>query len=376
MVNSTLAYNAQRSIGALLTAALACVVVAWPNQAIPSGGREDGAKAKSQATAGDLVAGEPHDLAAREKLFPLIDKRALAATPEAEASVDSLAAYLAKPAKNDLDKVRAIYRWITDRIAYDVDGFLAKNLGDNTVAGVLKNRKCVCEGYARIFVALCKEAGVEAVQIRGHARGAGYSKDNADSILTHSWNAFKLSEKWYLVDPTWGAGTVQDKKFKKMFREYYFEVDSDQLLFTHFPIEDKWQLQSKPLSRQEFEKRPRFSSEFFNLGFPVAQVKKALLADDFKEPVKIYSIQSKKTQVKEAPISRTLKEGKRYTFRIQSNDYQFMALINNGKFTFLERRNNQFEGYCVPTRGTLKIGGNYQASKAGQFEGIMEYVVE
>src|SRR5206468_1305374 len=97
---------------------------------------------------------------------------------------------------------------------------------------------------------------------------------------------------------------------------------------------------------------------------------------DFKEPVKVYGIQSKKTQVKEAPISRTLKEGKRYTFRIQSNDYQVMAFINNGKFAFMERRNNQFEGYALPTRGTLRIGGNYQASKAGQFESIMEYVVE
>src|SRR5262249_29933569 len=45
-----------------------------------------------------------------------IDKHALAATADDEASLDQLAQYLARPCKSDRDKARAIYRWITDRI--------------------------------------------------------------------------------------------------------------------------------------------------------------------------------------------------------------------------------------------------------------------
>jgi transglutaminase-like putative cysteine protease len=35
-----------------------------------------------------------------------------------EKSVDTLANYLAKPAKNDLEKVRALYVWIFENIRY------------------------------------------------------------------------------------------------------------------------------------------------------------------------------------------------------------------------------------------------------------------
>jgi transglutaminase-like putative cysteine protease len=35
-----------------------------------------------------------------------------------EKSVDTLANYLAKPAKNDLEKVRALYVWICENIRY------------------------------------------------------------------------------------------------------------------------------------------------------------------------------------------------------------------------------------------------------------------
>src|SRR3972149_859237 len=40
------------------------------------------------------------------------DCHALTAPPEAEKSVDELAKYLTKPAKNDREKVRLIFRWI------------------------------------------------------------------------------------------------------------------------------------------------------------------------------------------------------------------------------------------------------------------------
>jgi transglutaminase-like putative cysteine protease len=36
-----------------------------------------------------------------------------------EESVDTLANYLAKPAKNDLEKVRALYFWICENIRYN-----------------------------------------------------------------------------------------------------------------------------------------------------------------------------------------------------------------------------------------------------------------
>src|SRR5262249_9978941 len=80
-----------------------------------------------------------------------IDKHALAATTADEATLVKLAKYLVGPCKSDRDKAHAIYRWITDRIAYNAEGLSSGNLGDNTPASVLKNRKAVCEGYAALY---------------------------------------------------------------------------------------------------------------------------------------------------------------------------------------------------------------------------------
>ncbi|HUU28028.1 MAG TPA: hypothetical protein VM123_09465 [archaeon] len=54
-----------------------------------------------------------------------IDEHALKAPKEVESSVESLVAYLIKPARNDREKLRAIFRWITANILYDTEGYWA-----------------------------------------------------------------------------------------------------------------------------------------------------------------------------------------------------------------------------------------------------------
>src|ERR1700682_5699516 len=102
--------------------------------------------------------------------YKAIDQRAVQAPPGAESSVEMLAQYLCKTAKNDREKARSIYRWITEHVAYDVPGLLAKKRGDNSPEGVLKSHLCVCEGYARLFQALCEKAELESVMVSGRAK--------------------------------------------------------------------------------------------------------------------------------------------------------------------------------------------------------------
>jgi transglutaminase-like putative cysteine protease len=92
-----------------------------------------------------------------------IDRHALAAPAEAEASLPALAAYLAKPCQNDREKVRTVYRWVTDRIAYDVEARISGQRIDGSAAAVLQSRRAVCDGYANLVQDLCSRAGVQAV---------------------------------------------------------------------------------------------------------------------------------------------------------------------------------------------------------------------
>ena len=51
--------------------------------------------------------------------------------PEGEAtSVRALAGYLTDGLTSDEEKIRAIYRWMTEHIRYDLEGFRASDYGD------------------------------------------------------------------------------------------------------------------------------------------------------------------------------------------------------------------------------------------------------
>ena len=58
------------------------------------------------------------------------------------------------------------------------------------------------------FKALVKEAGMDAYVIDGYNR-----RDGALLPDPHEWCAAKVSGKWYMFDPTWGAGFVENYQF-------------------------------------------------------------------------------------------------------------------------------------------------------------------
>jgi kyphoscoliosis peptidase len=197
-----------------------------------------------------------------------IDQHVLNTPKSAEYSIKSLATYLTKPARNERDKVRAIFRWVTENIKYDVDSFYAGRTPNSSPENVLQSKKAVCEGYSGLFKNLADEAGLQTTVIQGYAKGVRYTVgDTFTGLPNHAWNAVKIDGKWYLLDPTWGAGYINNKReYQKKFRDYYYFTPPDKLKFTHFPIDSKWQLISKPISKEEFEDLVFVKSYFFEYG--------------------------------------------------------------------------------------------------------------
>lgn len=86
---------------------------------------------------------------------------------------------------------------------------------------------------------------------------------DGDRDINHAWNAVKLDRAWYLVDTTWGAGTLSGMRFQPKFNPYYFAAAPQQLIYSHYPAKEKWQLLAQPYSRQDFELLPKVFSYFF-----------------------------------------------------------------------------------------------------------------
>src|SRR5579859_2355769 len=78
------------------------------------------------AILGGYPAGQAQSISYREPSvtrqvedFTEIDRHALDTPKSAERSIAGLAAYLIRPARDDREKARALFRWITANIAYD-----------------------------------------------------------------------------------------------------------------------------------------------------------------------------------------------------------------------------------------------------------------
>lgn len=201
--------------------------------------------------------------------FEAIDRHALS-TPETETdSIERLATYLTLPAANDAEKARAIFRWVTANIEYDVpsllDGSYATNPSDG--ASVLLRRRDICEGYANLFRDLARAAGLEAELVRGFSKG--FNHRPGDPITEHGrhmWNAVKIDGAWQLLDATWGAGNLVGEKFARKFNDFYFLTTPAKLVHSHLPREDRWQLLRESISRERFERLPELEPRFFQFG--------------------------------------------------------------------------------------------------------------
>jgi hypothetical protein len=209
------------------------------------------------------------------------DAYADAAPARAEQSVSALAAYLARSGPDELTRARALYRWVTGHIAYDVAGLRAVNVGDASAEDVLRRRVSVCEGYARLTAALGSAMGLEIGIVEGWSKGYGYVPRQFDGPTNHAWNVVRIDGNWRLIDPTWGAGYIDQRMhFVRRFQPYYFLTSPESFVFDHLPLEARWQLLQRPVSRAAYTDMVRVQPMFFAAGFRIASHSREQIVTD------------------------------------------------------------------------------------------------
>jgi len=159
-------------------------------------------------------------------------------------------------------RVKIINDWICDNIAYDVDTAFRGANRRQDYASVLINKRAVCAGYSNLFNEMCRLARIESIVITGFSKGFGYT-GSIGSRTDHAWNAVKLSNKWYLLDVTWNAGYVDQRTFVKNYSTDYLFLDSRAFLYSHLPLENKYQFYAPVVTREQFMDEPLIRGAFF-----------------------------------------------------------------------------------------------------------------
>jgi hypothetical protein len=182
-------------------------------------------------------------------------------------SVEAVGQYFAARITDKKELVKALHDYVMLRLSYDHDALKlieAKDYAkvpDQTADAVFASRTGVCEGYARLMVALGKAAGVEIAYVTGSIRDTEHRLTQTDdpwdtSIqealegVGHAWNAVKISDAWYLMDVTWDDSKDNEPKSTFLF------TPPKLMALDHFPDDPKWQLLETPLSLGDFVRQP------------------------------------------------------------------------------------------------------------------------
>ena len=190
--------------------------------------------------------------------------------PESEqTSIESVGKYLASKYADKKQLVKALHDFVVLRLSYDYDALKLIESKDyastpsQEAEEVFARRKGVCEGYARLMVALGKVAGVEIAYVTGYARNsqwrpsAGVRDAQPEDIgvsdlegESHAWNAVKIDEHWYLIDATWDDPTNGEPRWTYLF------TPPKLMTFDHLPEDSAWQLRTDPITLGDFVRQP------------------------------------------------------------------------------------------------------------------------
>ena len=246
-----------------------------------------------------------------------IDAHVLATPEEQTESVEKLSVYLTSRWEGDRNKAYAIFRWLSFNVAYDVDGFFGrteKKTCDS--ASVLRHRTSVCAGYANLFDALGKAAGLQVHTINGYAKGYGFEPGQQIKDTNHAWNGVQVNGEWFICEPTWGAGYLgADLMFHHSPDVSMFLMDPEYAICSHYPSDEQWQLLEKPISKEEFEKLVVPSGRIHQMGVEILSHKESMYDIDDADHIEMmfYSPSLKMLRGDLKDFSGREYEGRRWT---------------------------------------------------------------
>ncbi|GFQ98102.1 hillarin [Trichonephila clavata] len=227
-------------------------------------------------------------------VFSELDQIAINVAQSDQQTFTDLVRQLIGSCITDVEKARAIFRWITvknlNTMTFD------DNVNADTPMGILRGIKHGTESYHVLFKRLCSYAGLHCVVIKGYSKSAGYQPGVKfeDSRFRNSWNAVYVAGAWRFVQCNWGARHLVNAKevpkpgsrgksdsLRYEYDDHYFLTDPKEFIYEFFPLQQEWQLLKVPITLVEFEELPFVRSLFFRYGlyFPDEETKAVLSTD-------------------------------------------------------------------------------------------------
>ena len=156
-------------------------------------------------------------------------------------------------------------------------------------------------------------ANIPCVIIHGVLKGSTYEVgDELDDDKHYGeWNAVLINGHWRFINAYWGTcaegandtsqmggnDVTNDGPGRMVYScdENYFLTDPDQIVATHLPHSEAWQLKAKPLSKKEFQDMTFVKDRYFNLRLRTVSHQRCIVYSDTGEVEIRFSVPKQKT---------------------------------------------------------------------------------
>ncbi len=160
-------------------------------------------------------------------------------------TLDSFADYVKVQQLDELGKAALIYTILAREVRYDIDAFRQSgSLGNPKLAEaktVWSRRLGVCSGYVAAYRYVASRVGLQTYEVSGFARSAE-GEQLSWQQPNHAWVALLIGKQWHLIEPTWGAGSLQNDRYVHQFERNWFDLQPQKAILTHFPSAPMFQL--------------------------------------------------------------------------------------------------------------------------------------
>jgi hypothetical protein len=171
-----------------------------------------------------------------------------------DTNIQTFTRQLTAPARNDREKIRAIFQFVIRYLSYDHQASAVEQRRINqNIHDILNRKKGICWDYSQLICHMAGIAGLTCYAVTGFSKDIEQSRP-VNPKPDHAWNIVKLDSTYYLLDATWESGTLSNPDaFKSTFKSSYFLTDPKLFIKNHFPALPAFQLLSCPLTWQEFD---------------------------------------------------------------------------------------------------------------------------
>ncbi|KAL5047375.1 hypothetical protein BDW71DRAFT_179982 [Aspergillus fruticulosus] len=176
--------------------------------------------------------------------------------------------YVCRPYKSDVQRLRAIFTWVSEKIAWDEP---IEDI-DVDLKRVLQTKRGCAQEVAYLVREMCAAVGIHADAIEGFLKPPGEVFD-MDSLSrpNHWWNAVLVDGDWRFMDcslanPTNPLRNQFVTTNSTVAESWYFLARPLEFCYTHVPLEPEGQHICPPISPDVLLALPTVCPTYFKMG--------------------------------------------------------------------------------------------------------------